>query len=166
MSKNNKTIFVSYNTNSISQIAASKKFFKFFLIENFSVYEDFISYRIGEYKNGDFDNKRQQIFSKLSTLIQEQCKEYDFYFDILRNPQKIDSDGTAWIKTNEDNIKNCYAYLFVVNENEISFWQLQEVMMASYYNKPIIYISSLQFIRLVVQKKISKFIIKKIKKIS
>lgn len=89
---------------------------------------------------------------------------YSYYMDILDESWKTTLSLTHYTK-NKQTIKQCDAVLFVIASEETSFWQLQEAYFASFYNKPIIYVTTGQFLKLVAKHRLHKYIEKKLKSI-
>lgn len=157
-------IFISYNTNSITKEALKPRYEKIFDLTTCAddIDKYFTSYRVTGIDTNKLGILRTNIFEQIKTRIK--TKNFDFYIDMIDNSNKnVGNDNERWLVDITKNIADCSAYLFVVDDTEISFWQLQEVFLATFYNKTIIYLSTRTFIKLVSKNKLCRYIANRIK---
>lgn len=158
-------IFIAYNTDSISKL--HKKIIKFkedeienqiSVSENYNKNENFFSVSIEEHK------KRIACFMRIKEYYKKKNGKYNLYFDILDNTYQS-QNRYSHIDRNEEIIKSDKTKLiiFVVSDNEISFWQLQEAFFGSYYDKKILFLTNKKFLKLIKTKKLDKKIKRQIK---
>lgn len=106
----------------------------------------------------EVEKVRFSIFKTLHTFYKG---HWDLYFDILdKNWQ------TPKLQTHSDKnrlrIQNSDFIIFVIADDETSFWQLQEAYFASYYDKPIFYVKTKRFLSLICHQKLDSAINKAI----
>ena len=94
---------------------------------------------------------RKKVFKEILQYYKKNAGKYDLYFDIL-DTWKSTSLVTHYDK-NGLKIKSSEFVIFVIADEETSFWQLQEIYFASYYNKKIIYLKTEKFLKLIARGK-------------
>lgn len=94
---------------------------------------------------------RKKVFKEVFQYYKTNDGKYDLYFDIL-DAWKSTSLLTHYDK-NGLKIRNSEFVIFVIADEETSFWQLQEIYFASYYNKKIVYLKTEKFLKLIARGK-------------
>lgn len=95
---------------------------------------------------------REKVFEEILQYYKENDGIYELYFDILDTSWESISLVTHYDK-NGLKIKNAEFVIFVIADDETSFWQLQEIYFASYYNKRIVYLKTEKFLKLIARGK-------------
>lgn len=135
--------FVSYNTDSILDC-----YFRIFCAnKNTQIYQ-----------MTNLDDKKE-VFVKFRQYYISNKGIHKMYVDILDN-----TDIPYNPKINYCKIEKCKFVLALIGQEEISFWQLQELYFASYFNKKIIFMTTQKFMRLLKRKKLDKQIFHMLKK--
>ena len=179
----NNKIFVAYNTDSIVESLISSHHKKFGnlkkkvknecgnLIEKVeeeahvpSTLNDSIDVQAVSDQKSEL---RKKVFKIIKKYYGVKGGIYELYFDILDDSWTSQSLVRHYEKNNIA-IKNSSFIISIIADDETSFWQLQEIYFASYYNKPILYLRTEKFLKLVAKGKLDKKIgrWKKKKKIS
>lgn len=185
-----RTIFIAYNTDSIVWELTLRKSNKYGRLSDGIQKNDEIKNLMEEVytekgtsyadvdtisDNNDILRKKvfQAIKEYLTTSNRQQTTDgyivadntyknvsYNYYMDILDESWQTQKLITHYTK-NKQTIKQSDGLLFVIADEETSFWQLQEAYFASFYNKPIMYIKTQQFLKCVADHTLHKFIGKK-----
>lgn len=158
-------IFIAYNTDSIVNLY--KKIIKFKkddFEKNIKIPNEFLKNKNFFSVSANMQKKRIACFLRIKSYYEENGGKNNLYMDILNDDYK-NSNKYYHIERNEEIIKdeNTKLIIFVVSDNEISFWQLQEAFYASYYNKKISFLSVKKFLKFIRNKKLDNYICKKLK---
>ena len=136
-------IFVAYNTDSFIEFYKNtKKLNKMPSTENSNYIPDFYKSNCNFECTIDTHNMRVNAFKNIYSYYQIKHGKYELYFDILDN--SIQNPNLYFhIDKNEKIIidNNVIAILYVVADNETSFWQLQEAFQSWHVQFPCWWIS-------------------------
>ena len=162
-----KKVFVAYNTDSIvnSFVLPINRSFKK-LWKEINTKCDLVSMTQQKMRKSsclrevlpEIEEIQFSIFNTLRTFYKG---SWDLYFDILdKNWQTSELRNHS--DKNQQRIQDCDLIIFVIADDETSFWQLQEAYFASYYNKPIFYVTTKKFLSLISKHKLDNAINKKL----
>lgn len=151
-------IFIAYNTNSVVNKVKSSKWFKKVESANINTEEQ-------EKKPCCLTISPQEEQLRLHTFkaindIYKRKGQHELFFDILN--ENYSKPGLHYhIDINKNIIEGCDLLFFIISEEEISFWQLQEAFFASYFNKPIMFIDTEKFVKLIIKQKFDRYLLRK-----
>lgn len=155
----NFDIFIAYNTDSIVEATQKKyrKCFKYDLIKLNHQNDKKVQPSNENQRSQEIEEIRKWTFLCISEYYKKTQGKYSLYFDILTD--KYETPELYYhIEANRNQIQKSQMLIFVISNQEISFWQLQEAFFASYYDKKIAFLTTNKFLRLIKNKKFDTYI--------